>query len=194
MKLVTLVTLVTLVALVALVGITGLGACGGADDRPQTLAYITQTILAPTCAAAECHSAFKREVGDQFDTVDATRRSMVDHGLVTPGDPVSSLLIQSLTTGVPSILDPGGGDVRMPLDAPIPDADVQLIAAWITAGAPGAQCVPGARGCSATAGGAATLARVVECSADGDATGAVVQDCAQDKPCVIVDSTAQCIQ
>ena len=95
------------------------GACGVDDDRPATLEYITQTILEPTCAAAECHSAFKMEVGDQFDTVEATRRSIVSNGLVNPGSPGSSFLYQSITIGVAGMLQ--SGTVRMPIEAPMPD-------------------------------------------------------------------------
>ena len=97
------------------------GACGSAtDDRPATLDYITETILAPTCASAQCHSAFKREVGDQLDTPDAVRQSVVANGLVVyPDDTVdaaavrSSYLIHTIRVGSPSILSPGSGNVRM---------------------------------------------------------------------------------
>lgn len=152
------------------------GACGVTDDRPRTLEYITQTILAPTCAAAQCHSAFKMEVGDEFDTVDATRRTIVDNGLVEPGSPGASFLYNSLTIGVPSILSPGTM-VRMPFDAPMPDADIALIAAWITEGAHGAQCLANdqGNGCSTTGTGASRQYHVVQC-VDGN-IGAVVMDC-----------------
>lgn len=154
------------------------GACGATDDRPRTLAYITDTILAPTCAAAQCHSAFKRQVGDQFDTVEATRVSMVANNLVDTAAPTASFLYRSITTGVTSMLDPQSGTVRMPFDAPMPDADVQLILAWIEDGAPGAQCIPNAegRGCSVTSNGPGdNTYHVVECP-DGN-IGAVVMDC-----------------
>ena len=123
-----------------------LAACGRADDRPPTLDYLVENILAPSCAVAQCHSAFRQQVGDQFDTVAASRRSIVVNGLVRfPADvpdPSQSLLIRVLTVGAPSILDPSSGNVRMPYDSPIPDADIDLIQAWIAAGAHGAQCVP----------------------------------------------------
>src|ERR1044071_3941212 len=94
------------------------GACGSAtDDRPPTLDYITETILAPTCALAECHSAFKQQVGDVFDTVESTRRTIVLNHLVDETDqdsPASSFLIRTLTVGTPSILDPSLGNIRMP--------------------------------------------------------------------------------
>lgn len=174
------------------------GACGVTDDRPRTLEYITQTILAPTCADAECHSAFKREVGDQFDTVEAARRTIVNNQLVDPGSPRSSLLYSSITTGAPGILS--SGTVRMPFDAPMPDADVALIAAWITDGAEGAQCLANAQGngCSVTGTGTGRVYHVVQC-VDGN-IGPVVMDCPVADPttgksqsvCSIVTGNGQC--
>ena len=175
------------------------GACGVTDDRPATLEYITDTILAPTCAAAQCHSAFKMEVGDEFDTVDATRRTIVNNGLVEPGSPGASYLYNALTVGVPSILSPGS-TVRMPFDAPMPDADLALIAAWITKGAPGAQCLANAQGnsCSVTGPAGAKVYHVVTC-VDGS-IGDVVMDCpladpAHNKPqsvCSTTTGNGQC--
>ena len=97
-------------------------ACGSeTDDRPATLDYITETILAPSCAAAECHSAFKQAVGDQFDVPAAARRSIVANSLVVypddAADPSGAYLIRALRVGVPSVLDKNGGNVRMPYDA-----------------------------------------------------------------------------
>jgi hypothetical protein len=184
-----------------LIGALWAGACGTTDDRPRTLAYITDTILAPTCASAECHSAFKRQVGDQFDTVDAARRSIVANNLVSPddvADPSSSFLIQSLTVGVQSILDPGSGKVRMPYDAPMPDADIDLIKAWIAEGAPGAQCLVDTRGhgCLTKHVGAATVSQVVECSADGNVGNVVTTCLSQPSPhfCIVSGGVAQCGQ
>jgi hypothetical protein len=177
------------------------GACGAAtDDRPPTLDYITETILAPTCASAECHSAFKREVGDEFDTPAAARQSIVANGLVLYPDDTkddasvsSSLLIRTLTVGAGSILSPGSGNVRMPYDAPMPDADIALIKEWIRAGAPGAQCVANAqgRGCQVEDVAGVAVFRVVEC-VDGNA-GTVVQTCAADQICTVYMGNGQCL-
>jgi hypothetical protein len=140
------------------------GACGVTDDRPRTLEYITDTILAPTCAAAQCHSAFTMQVGDEFDTVDATRRTIVINGLVEPGVPGASFMYNSITIGVTSLLNPPNM-VRMPFDAPMPDADIALIRAWITEGAHGAQCLANdqGNGCSSTGTGATRKFYVVKC-------------------------------
>jgi hypothetical protein len=188
-----------------LVGALLAGACGATDDRPRTLAYITETILAPSCASAECHSAFRRQVGDQFDTVDATRVSIVANGLVTlPDDvanPSGSILIQTLTVGSTSVLDPKSGKVRMPYDAPMPDADVELIRDWIAQGAHGAQCLANeqGRGCAtdrvpdpANPGRNKTVFRVVQCSPDGD-VGATVMVCPGAQFCSISSGNGQCI-
>ena len=159
--------------------------CGSAtDDRPATLEFITETILSPSCAAAQCHSSFRAQVGDVFDTPEATRRTIVVNHLVNypdeVGDPAQSRLIRTLTIGAESIL--GDGLVRMPYDSPIPDPDVELIRAWIAGGLHGAQCEPNeqGRGCrvrSVTVGGQLMIeSAVVECT-DGEA-GAVVQICA----------------
>lgn len=180
-----------LVLIGALLG-SAAGACGVTDDRPRTLEYITDTILAPTCAAAECHSAFKQEVGDQFDTVEATRQSILNNGLVAPGDPVGSPLIQSMTTGYPSLLNPGSGNVRMPFDAPMPDADVALIAAWIQEGAHGAQCVANDRGegCSITGTGPNRAYHIVQCI-DGN-IGNLIRECNGGQTCAPSLRTEQC--
>ena len=175
------------------------GACGSAtDDRPPTLDYITETILAPSCASAECHSAFKREVGDQFDTPEAARLTMVANSLVLPADadaPEASYLVRALTVGALSILDPKSGDlIRMPYDSPLPDRDIELIKTWISMGSPGAQCVPNdqQQGCSITAGdNGAPIYKVVQCP-DGN-IGATITTCARTETCSIFTGNGKCV-
>jgi hypothetical protein len=100
-------------------------ACGGVDDRPETLEYISVAVLAPNCAPAQCHSAFRAEGGYAFDTVAAARKSLQQ--IVVPEEPEGSLLMTVLTRPVD----------RMPLDQPLADADQDLIRRWIEQGAPG---------------------------------------------------------
>ena len=189
-------------ALITLTCALAASACGSAtDDRPPTLDFITETILAPSCASAECHSAFKREVGDQFDTPAAARLSIVANRLALVSDqedPASSFLVRSLTVGNPSILDPGSGDVRMPYDEPLPDADVELIKRWISEGVKGAQCVPNEvnRGCRVSsvtvAGKTVTQYEVVEC-VDGTIGNSIqVCDATQNQQCTL-KANGQCV-
>lgn len=115
--------------LVALV----LAGCGTTDDqRPRNLDYITEAILAPSCGAATCHSSFKAADGFVFDTVDAARATFQNDEILLrfDDDPSNAGLVLNLTVEQP-------GAPRMPLNAPIPDADIALIQDWIGFGAPG---------------------------------------------------------
>jgi hypothetical protein len=138
-----------------------LAACGGADDRPKNLEYITGAILEPTCAVAQCHSAFRRQAGDEFDTTTAARVSLITYGHLQIQNSCQpypqecdATLIKSVTVGLQSVLDPSVTNVRMPFDAPLPNEDVALMQDWIAEGwdtmnpatngeGPfGAQCIP----------------------------------------------------
>jgi hypothetical protein len=120
-------------------------ACGTTpDDRPRNAQYITDTILAPTCGLAECHSTFVETDNVVLDTYEGMRHAMVDNMATSPPltgapllsfdddqyDPISpenSTFIKILTQ-----VDPIPGVDRMPLDSPMANADVELLKAWIT--------------------------------------------------------------
>ena len=151
-----------------------LAACGtSTDDRPATLQYITEAVLAPDCGSAPCHSTFTQQVGDVFDTIKGARKSMVDNGLVVyPDDtanPMQARLVQAVTVGLPSILAPGSGNIRMPYDAPMPTEDIQLIKRWIASGALGSQCVP-------EEGSVCVGNKLTACDSDGN-LGATIMVC-----------------
>jgi hypothetical protein len=115
------------VAALALVG------CGvSKDERPQTLDYITVTILQPSCGNAQCHSSFHRAEDYAFDTVEEARATFAAYPLVVREEPEDSLLYQTL-------ISPGGkgNPSRMPYDQPLADKDVELIHDWIADGAEG---------------------------------------------------------
>jgi hypothetical protein len=111
--------------LLSLLAATG---CGTEEDsRPASLAYIQQAILEPSCASAACHSSFNQRSMRVFDDPETVHIMVIGSG-VTPFDSSDSLLINFYLRGD----DP---EFRMPLDAPLPDADIDLIARWIDAGA-----------------------------------------------------------
>ncbi|HEY4177746.1 MAG TPA: hypothetical protein VGM90_12960 [Kofleriaceae bacterium] len=108
--------------------------CGSdTDDRPQTLEFITQTILAPSCATANCHSSFTQAEGVILSNVDDARTTLRNY--VSPGD------VSTDDGGLLCyLLSPGGKDApckRMPYDAPLANADINLIYLWIQSGAEG---------------------------------------------------------
>ncbi len=118
-----------------------LAACATTDDRPQTLAYVTETVLAPNCAGAECHSALRRANDYVFDTVEHAQRSLdgtsggtlgplIAPCTATPCDPSKSSLITVIT-----MQDSFGN--RMPLDHPLANKDIFFIGTWIENGAAG---------------------------------------------------------
>lgn len=107
-----------------------LAGCGIEDDRPATLEYIHAAIIQPSCATANCHSSFAKADFYDFGTLESTRVGF--DRLVEPGAAAESELIRVLTS-------PGGegGPTRMPYDAPLPNADINLIFTWIELGAEG---------------------------------------------------------
>jgi hypothetical protein len=135
-----------------------LAACDLSTDpavaRPETFAYITETILKPSCGTAECHSALKAQSTDVFDSLQAAHDSIATHMLVRKCEtlPISemspcgdhaangSYLFTILKDGViPG--DEGAGDV-MPLDQPLSHSDYTLIGNWIQDGADGYDFLP----------------------------------------------------
>lgn len=116
-------------ALIATLAATLGGGCADSTDpRPATFDVIVTNVLRPGCATATCHSAMTKAEGLDFSTVAAAAESIDHEGLVPVGggDPADSQLIYLLTTS---------GEKRMPVDSPLPDADIELISNWIAAGA-----------------------------------------------------------
>ncbi len=130
-------------------------ACGtSTDDRPRTTAYVTKTVLAQTCAEAQCHSSFVQKHGYAFDTVDAVkhtlfaeitapvRSALISESTAPPDQPLSNVL--RLRNGDPN----PDGIKAMPYDSPMPEADVELLLEWAALGEPGAcELAPGATVC-----------------------------------------------
>jgi hypothetical protein len=99
--------------------------CGGAtDDRPARWSFISATIVEPSCATANCHSAFAARASVDLSERDVGYNTLVDRRFVLPGDTTGSSALLYLLNGQ--------GSLRMPPDAPLPGADIDLIERWIT--------------------------------------------------------------
>jgi len=135
--------------------VAALAACGTTDDRPATLPYITETILKPTCASAQCHSTFARagnpprKLSDgsmsngtsySFETVDDTRAGFQGDAQLVDIDKLNSTEKPTL---IINLTEEQTTAPRMPYDAPLPNADIDLIQRWLDLGLPGI-CAPGA--------------------------------------------------
>jgi hypothetical protein len=100
--------------------VVAVAACSQTDnDRPATLPYVTEAILAPNCSQDVCHSSYTKAKGYAFDTVAAARASL--KSIVSKDEPESSLVYTVLTRTVK----------RMPYDAPLPQKDIDLILLWL---------------------------------------------------------------
>jgi hypothetical protein len=101
------------------------------DTRPETADYIIEAIIAPSCGHGGCHSSVTVAAGYALDTITAAKAAMTTNSrkgrLVIPGSPSQSELVTILT------------DTRkpMPADAPLPQADIDLITRWVADGAAG---------------------------------------------------------
>ena len=114
--------LVLVVAAAALLG------CGSADDtRPAKWSFISATIIEPSCATVNCHSKIANRAGVDLHDRATGYNVLTSRNFVVPSNPNSSALHYLLR---------GEGALRMPPDAPLPEADWLLIDEWIAAGAP----------------------------------------------------------
>lgn len=104
-----------------------LSGCGStAESRPEKWSYISPVIIQPSCATANCHSQLAERSGVVLDTVADGYQQLLSRHFVIPQNPDSSALVGLLR---------GAGNLRMPPDFPLPEADIQLIERWITNGA-----------------------------------------------------------
>jgi hypothetical protein len=104
--------------------------CGDAtDDRPARWSFISATIMEPSCATVNCHSAVANRAGIALYDRATGYNDLVGRSFVYPGD-------QSVPGMSPLLyLLKGQGSLRMPPDEALPQADVDLIDKWIKAGA-----------------------------------------------------------
>lgn len=113
--------LVLVAAAAALIG------CGTADDtRPAKWSFISATIIEPSCATVNCHSKIADRAGVDLHDRATGYNDLTTRNFVVPSNPTSSALLYLLH---------GQGSLRMPPDAPLPEADIELIEEWISLGA-----------------------------------------------------------
>ncbi|MDB4953950.1 MAG: hypothetical protein JWO36_1519 [Myxococcales bacterium] len=129
-----------------------LAACGTDNDqRPLTVQYATEAILAPTCGAAQCHSTFTQANGVVLDTVEGARPTLaalirLDSNFFSTKDPTKvDFTLEPLIVWITQTDPFRRGIGRMPYDAPMPNADIKYLERYIQAGAPGAACDPAVR-------------------------------------------------
>lgn len=120
-----------------LIALGAVGCATETDERPASFAYITAAILRPGCATAACHSGQNQAAGLILDEADAAYRSLESR--IAPcdrGPGACDITDPELRPAFYQIItEPPNGIDRMPVDSPLPDADVELIGRWLVAGA-----------------------------------------------------------
>jgi Copper type II ascorbate-dependent monooxygenase, C-terminal domain len=134
----------------------GLAACGDGGGSPggapQTATFerIQNEVFNVSCSADSCHSSVGQAGGlileegyswDALSDQDPANHAARVHGMkrVWPGDPSRSFLIAKLTNNLAA-----GEGFPMPYNAtPLDEATIEVLKAWIEAGAPADGVVPG---------------------------------------------------
>jgi hypothetical protein len=82
--------------------------CGSAtDDRPPRWSFISATIMEPSCATVNCHSAITHQGGVDLSARQVGYQSLVPTFFVFPGDPQNSPVVKLMNAV---------GSIRMPPD------------------------------------------------------------------------------
>ncbi len=117
-----------------------LGGCDGGDPAepaPPTFTEIHERVLQASCVFATCHKGGPSPAGDLSLERDEAYASLVDvpssaaagRVRVVPGDPDASYVLEKITASAPAAGEP------MPPDAPLEADRIELLRAWIEAGA-----------------------------------------------------------
>ncbi len=117
---------------------TGLDGNDGGDE--VTLSRDVQPIFTGNCAFSGCHAGsdpaqgMSLSAGRAFSSVvNVAARELPSMNRVTPNQPDNSYLVHKVQG---THLDAGGSGSRMPLNrSPLSQSDIDLVRAWIQAGA-----------------------------------------------------------
>lgn len=117
---------------------TGLDQDDGGDE--VTLSRDVQPIFTGNCAFSGCHAGSNPEQGMNLgasrafgSVVNVAARELPSMNRVTPNQPDNSYLVHKVQD---THMDAGGSGNRMPLGrSPLSQSDIDLIRAWIQAGA-----------------------------------------------------------
>ena len=124
---------------VQMIAILFLMACG-TDDRPASWAFIHAAIIKPNCATVSCHSDGNAQANIRLHSRQAAYLALVedDCDAVAPDPTVNRSYVNATAPDSSFLMELLLGDNvkrSMPPDRLLPLADVELIEAWITAGA-----------------------------------------------------------
>ena len=132
--------LACLAVVAAALSIVVSGCNGTTDERPPTWSFISATIMEPSCATVNCHSAITHQGGINLSAREIGYQTLVgssNGGSITDGGPLLTYYVHPGHPEASSVVNlmNAQGSIRMPPDNPLPQADIQLIENWISDGA-----------------------------------------------------------
>ncbi len=96
-----------------------------AEDTEQFFESRIRPLLIEKCLS--CHNAEKQSGGLRLDSRDAMLKGGDSGAAMIPGDTVGSRIVQAIAYD---------GDLQMPPETPLPDAEKEVLTEWIKLGAP----------------------------------------------------------
>lgn len=120
-----------------------LAACGGEEPSgPPTFTQVQAQVFQPSCTFAGCHGGagpaegLVLESGSHGNIVNVASVQVPEKMLVVPNDEAASYLMDKLLDrDLPK--GPNGDWLPMPITGyPLDDARIEMVRAWINAGAP----------------------------------------------------------
>ncbi len=113
---------------ILLVGVTPVisaGTAGADDSREKQFEERIRPLLVSRCGS--CHGAEKQQGDLRLDLRASVLGEKPGEGVVAPGKPDDSRLLQ--------VVRYTAGDTQMPPSGKLPDSEIELLSAWISAGA-----------------------------------------------------------
>jgi hypothetical protein len=109
--------------------LASVASCGvETDDRVPTAEYLVPAIFRPSCGTAACHSSATGRENLVLDTIEGVCAA----SRLSERGPLTTWMRDGA---------PGGN--RMPLDSPLPEADIDLIDLWYYEGDTPREPLPG---------------------------------------------------
>lgn len=119
--------------------------CLAAEPGPATWSYVHATVIRPACATAGCHSTLAAAAGLDLSSPTGAYTFLTGRICGAPPqaqDPPRSFVVPGSAAASQLVYQLRGSDDRgrpyrdvMPPDVPLPDVEIELVAAWIEAGA-----------------------------------------------------------
>ena len=78
-----------LIALCCFASLASIGCGSDTDDRPAKWSFISATIIEPSCATANCHSALTQRANVDLSDRDVGYATLINRRFVLPGDSVT---------------------------------------------------------------------------------------------------------